>query len=210
MKNGIYDIDPIKNLLCRNSISIFHEKSNPMKNICRILFVLSCLFTNMNPLKSQWMQTNGPYGGSVSCFAVSGTNLFAGSGISTVTGSGSNSGIFLSTNNGASWTAVNTGLTNTNVQALAVSGVNLFAGTYGGVFLSTDNGASWDSVNTGLKNTQVLSLAVIHTNLFSGTSCGVFLSTNNGTSWTAVNFLNAHSSLQYPSLPILMRQKQVS
>jgi len=26
----------------------------------------------------QWVQTNGPYDGYVTCFAVSGTNLFAG------------------------------------------------------------------------------------------------------------------------------------
>ena len=41
-------------------------------------------------------------------------------------------GVFLSTNNGTSWTAVNTGLTNTAVSALAVSGTNLFAGTGSG------------------------------------------------------------------------------
>jgi len=39
---------------------------------------------------------------------------------------------FPSTNNGTSWTAVNTGLTYTSVDALAVSGTNLFAGTFGG------------------------------------------------------------------------------
>jgi hypothetical protein len=41
-------------------------------------------------------------------------------------------GIFVSTNNGTSWTAVNIGMTNTYVHALAVSGTNLFAGTRGG------------------------------------------------------------------------------
>ena len=67
-------------------------------------------------------------------FAVSGTNLFAGT---------YGDGVFLSTNNGASWTAVNNGLTDLYVWALAVSGTNLFAGTYGsGVFLSTNNGTS--------------------------------------------------------------------
>lgn len=45
---------------------------------------------------AQWVQTNGPCGGFVSCFAISGTNLFAGT----------NGGVFLSTNNGTSWTAV--------------------------------------------------------------------------------------------------------
>jgi hypothetical protein len=44
--------------------------------------------------------------------------------------------VFLSTDTGASWAAVNTGLTNLHVSALAVSGTNLFAGG-SGVFLST-------------------------------------------------------------------------
>jgi hypothetical protein len=57
----------------------------------------------------------------VSALAVSGTNLFAGT----------SGGVFLSTNNGTSWTAVNSGLTNTDVLSLAISGTNLFAGTYG-------------------------------------------------------------------------------
>ena len=46
-------------------------------------------------------------------------------------------------------------------MSLAVSGTNLFAGTYGGgVFLSTNNGTSWTAVNTGLTNTDVYALAV--------------------------------------------------
>jgi hypothetical protein len=46
--------------------------------------------------------------------------------------------VFLSTNNGTSWTGVNTGLTSTNVLSLAVSSDKyLFAGTFGsGVFRS--------------------------------------------------------------------------
>jgi hypothetical protein len=44
---------------------------------------------------------------------------------------GTDNGVFLSTNNGASWSAANAGLTGTSVFALAMSGTNLFAGTYG-------------------------------------------------------------------------------
>jgi hypothetical protein len=78
-------------------------------------------------------------------------------------------GVFLSTNNGTSWTAVNNGLTNTFVRALAVSGTNLFAGTVegGGVFLSTNNGTSWTA--TGLTNRDVMAFAISGTNLFAGT-----------------------------------------
>ena len=126
---------------------------------------------------AQWIQTNGPYGGVVQCIADAGTNLFAGTA----------DGVFLSTNNGTSWTAV--GLKNINVWSLAVSGTNLFAGTYDcGIFLSTNNGTSWTAVNNGLTNTYIWSLAVSGANLFAGTGGGgIFLSTNNSTSWTAVN-----------------------
>jgi ligand-binding sensor domain-containing protein len=116
----------------------------------------------------------------VQALAISGTNLFAGSW----------SGVFLSTNNGTSWTEVNTGLTNTYVKALAISGTNLFAGTESGVFLSTDNGTSWTAANTGLANTRVHAFAILGTNIFAGTDAGVFRSTNNGTSWTATNLNN--------------------
>ena len=150
-----------------------------MKTIAWIQVLIALIFTTSSPIFAQWVQTNGPYGGSIGCFAVSDMNLFAGT---------QGSGVFLSTNNGTSWTAVNTGLTSSFVYALAVSGTNLFAGTYDGIFLSTNNGTSWTAVNTGLTNTYVKALSVSGTNLFAGTQGGgVFLSTNNGTSWTEVN-----------------------
>jgi len=89
------------------------------------------------------------------------------------------------------------GLTAPYVWSLAVSGRNLFAGTWGGVYLSTNNGITWTADTAGLRWTletggstrrEVWSLAVSGKNLFAGTNGGgVFLSTNNGTSWTAVN-----------------------
>jgi hypothetical protein len=96
-------------------------------------------------------------------------------------------GVFLTTNNGGNWTA--TGLTNTVVQALAVSNTNVFAGTNeGGIFLSTNNGESWTTVNTNLTNNDVRALVVSGANIFAATNGGgISLSTNNGGSWTAVN-----------------------
>lgn len=82
-------------------------------------------------------------------------------------------------------------MTNGDIQALAVSGQSLFAGTNGaGVFLSTNNGASWTTTNTGLTmSPYVQTFAVSGTDLFAGTEYGgVYLSTDNGTSWTDVNF----------------------
>jgi hypothetical protein len=156
-----------------------------MKRFISLLAGVWILVWPAQEIKAQWVDTKGPNANSVFSFAVSpdgggtgGTNLFAGTAL----------GVFLSTNNGTIWTAVNTGLTNRFVSGLAVCGTNLFAGTLGGgVFLSTNNGTSWTAVNTGLTNRIAGGFAVSGTNLFVGTSGGVFLSTNNGASWTAVN-----------------------
>ena len=150
-----------------------------MKLILCTLVSVASFFANSSPMLAQWVQTNGPEGGAIIALAVSGANLFAGA---------DSGGVFLSTNNGTSWTAASTGLTDTGVVALAVSGTNLFAGTYtGGVFLSTNNGTSWTAVNSGLTSTNVRCLAVSGSNLFAGTSRGVFVSANNGTMWSPVN-----------------------
>lgn len=155
-----------------------------MKNIFRSLFFVFCMFTTTNPVHAQWIQTNVPDTMQINAFAVSPsgagqTNLFAGT----------SGGVFVTTDNGIGWTAVDSGLTSTDVLSLAVYGANVFAGTLdGGVFLSANNGTSWTAVDSGLTSTDVVSLAVYGANLFAGTNdVGVFLSTNIGTSWTPVD-----------------------
>ena len=103
-------------------------------------------------------------------------------------------GVFKSTNGGESWTAINAGLTNTFVYALAIdpsAPATLYAGTFGGVFKSTNGGGSWIAVNTGLTDTGVFALAIdpsAPATLYAGTSNGgVFKSINGGASWTAIN-----------------------
>jgi hypothetical protein len=143
---------------------------------------LALAFVLLPPyLSAQWVQTSASTGHIIECLAVSGTNLFAGT---------AGGGVFLSADSGTSWTAVNTGLTDTSVQSLVVSGTNLFAGSYhgDGVFLSTDSGTSWTGSNMGLPTyTSVWSLAVNGVNLFAGTNCGAFRSSDSGTSWTAAS-----------------------
>jgi hypothetical protein len=118
-----------------------------------------------------------------------GTNLFAGTD--------NPAAIYLSTNYGSSWTAVNNGLSTqaNSVRSFAAIGTSMFASTEGdtqngGVFLTTNNGTSWTAVNNGLQNQaqNVWSLATDGNNLYAGTyGAGIFLSTNNGSSWTAIN-----------------------
>ena len=168
-----------------------------MKNVCLVLvFVLLC-----RNAPAQWVQTNGPYGGSIHCFAVSGTNLFAGT---------SEGGVFLSTNNGTSWRAANVGSTNTQVEALTISDTYLFAGTSDGVFRSTDNGTSWCAVSSGLRNSIILLLYRGRISLpergLPQLTAEFFFPTNDGTSWTVAsngltdNFLQSPCCLRAKSL----------
>jgi photosystem II stability/assembly factor-like uncharacterized protein len=132
----------------------------------------------------------------ITCFAASGTNIFAGT---------SKSGVFLSTDNGATWNPVNSGLGMWDtasgyydpITSLTICGTNIFAGaSYYGIFRSTDNGASWTPVDSGVpKNSnvsfpyfEILSLAVNGTNIFAGTNGGgIIRSNDNGASWTPVD-----------------------
>jgi photosystem II stability/assembly factor-like uncharacterized protein len=152
-----------------------------MKHVCQFLLLIFLMIVNVSTLSAQWVQTNGPTSTEILSLVFSDTNLFAGT---------FGSGVFLSTNNGSTWTAVNAGRMDSMeiVMSLVVSGTNLFAGTTSGVFRSTDNGSSWAAVDTGLTNTDVACLVVSGADLFAGIyNGGAFHSTNNGQSWTPVN-----------------------
>ena len=88
--------------------------------------------------------------------------LYAGTGNSVLLGL-QTGGIFKSANGGTTWTAASSGLTDTNVFALAIdpsTPATLYAGTYDGVFKGTNGGTSWTAVNFGFANPQVLALAI--------------------------------------------------
>ena len=55
--------------------------------------------------------------------------------------------VFRTIDGGASWTAVNGGLTNTNVLALVVTSTSLFAATLGGLFRIGDAPATGHESN---------------------------------------------------------------
>ena len=156
-----------------------------MKNLINSFFIiLLILVLSASTLHAQdfWEQTNGPFGGIVLSLAINSTgHIFAGAGV----------GVFLSTDNGDTWTGINTGLPSyTGVSSLAINSTgHIFAGTFqGGVFRSTDNGDTWTQINTGLTNLDVRSLAINSTgHIFAGTNGGAFRSTDNGDTWTQIN-----------------------
>lgn len=146
-----------------------------MKSFCVLIFSFF-----VSPfVNAQWTQTNGYFGGNINVLEVSGSSLFAGT----------DKGIYRSIDNGNSWVKTNTGIGDTIIYSLAISGSTIFAGTSShGVYASTDNGNSWVASNVGMSNSQVRSLLVNGTNIFAGTeNDGVFLSTDNGQNWTSIN-----------------------
>jgi ligand-binding sensor domain-containing protein len=145
----------------------------------RYLFLIASIFVlafSATPdARAQWVQTSGPYSGNVTCFASTGGYLFAGTWDGRV---------FRSSDSGHTWTAVNNGLPNQIVFDLAVSGRNLFVGTFQGIYVSTDNGTDWNVCDSGLTDTDVRSLAVMGSIIFAGTlNGGVFISSDSGRSW---------------------------
>jgi hypothetical protein len=135
-------------------------------------------------LHAQWVSSTGTLGSWIECLAVSDTNLFVGS----------ENGVFLSTNSGASWTAVTSGLpAYFNGQVIAVNGTSIFLvvgvpnDSVPGLFRSTNNGTSWTKLDFRYTNS-ITSFAFIGTNIFAGSwNGGIFLSTDNGASWTTHN-----------------------
>lgn len=125
------------------------------------------------PLNQVGLSNNG-----INCFMWSGTNLFVGT----------DGGVFLSTNGGSSWFALNSGLYNTVVTSLAQMDSTIFAGTSSGVFVSNDNGATWYNSSYGMTNYDVRCLLSNGYNIYAGTGGGVFKSTDNGNNWTSSNF----------------------
>lgn len=137
----------------------------------------------------QWVSANLPYQGSVRCFAVKGTNIYAGT----------EGGVFRSTDDGVSWIAANTGIPNAAIYSLDVTGANILAGTgWFGMFRSFDDGASWSNVPT-FPSTDVYTIANKGTNLFAGTYVqGILCSTDGGSSWNSVDTgLPYHPSVHF-------------
>jgi photosystem II stability/assembly factor-like uncharacterized protein len=103
-------------------------------------------------------------------------------------------GVYKTTNSGGNWTAVNTGLTDIDIRALAIDPVTpntLYAATDGGgVFKSTNGGGNWNAININLTVFRLASLAINPLDsdtLYAGTFGGVFTSTNGGEDWSAAN-----------------------
>ena len=105
----------------------------------------------------------------------------------------SDSYIFLSTDEGSTWTQVKTGMKDTIVMALAAgSGGYLYAGTSGtdGMYRSTDAGAHWAKVivDTTSNRSRVGAFCIdANGQLLAASGGALGISTDNGAHWDLIN-----------------------
>lgn len=93
----------------------------------------------------------------------------------------SGSGVFVTTNNGSSWSAANTGIESRSIKALTVSNNSLFVGSTYGIYRSDNDGGSWTQVSSLL---EAESFAVYGNYIFSGNYIyGIWCSSDNGANW---------------------------
>lgn len=103
---------------------------------------------------------------------------------------GTTNGLFKTTDAGASWSRIESGLADTYISALLVDPSNpniVYAGTRRGVHKTTDGGAAWKLASEGLTTLNIRAMALSpvdpHT-VFAGTNgSGLFRSTDSGVTW---------------------------
>jgi len=158
-----------------------------MKLCPLLLFIMLCAL----PVQAQWRDSGRPANAPIKVLRAAGSNLYA-----AINGQG----IFVTSDNGASWRAINGNLPNLRVNDLLVYSFtnnvpDLFVATDGaGIFRSQDNGQSWVAVNDGLGILTVRQLGRSATGLFALCDVGAsrtalyrnFLPGVTGTTWQFV------------------------
>ncbi len=142
-----------------------------------------------------WPEADSNSTEDINCFTNSGKTIFTGT----------NHGVFLSTDNGITWIASNNGMPvitsgsysyAPQVFSLVTQGSNIFAGTGLGIFHSSNNGSTWLATDNGIATTSLVinGLAIIGSTVFAGIyndnttyTGGVFSSTNQGSNWNEVD-----------------------
>ncbi|MFH0895889.1 MAG: hypothetical protein V2A54_15755, partial [Bacteroidota bacterium] len=104
---------------------------------------------------------------------------------------GSDQGVFVSKNNGKSWTASSNGLSEKSVYSVLSYMNYLYAGTEKGLFVSTDYGANWIQTGNNLPlcriHNVISKISKKEKKLFAGCAKGVFMSEDDGKTWASIN-----------------------
>ncbi len=145
------------------------------------IFVSSDLLYRTSDNGSNWTILHNPHNSmNGQCFCVNGNDIFLGFVDM----------IFMSNDNGNNWTEIGSNIGD-NVNALAASGNNIYAGTECAVH--SNNGSIWTNLYSGFPVSTssypylpAFTLALKDTNLLAGT-IGVYLFNQQNSSWSSVS-----------------------
>lgn len=138
-----------------------------------------------SPYKWEKLGTTGLTNQNIWALAGSGNNFYAAG----------NGGVYLSTDGGATWTARNNGMTYSVIQALALDGGKIYAGTQQGtaaqneVWVTEDNALNWKKLGNGIAGdfptgfvNRTFEMAVVGGKVFASSTSGVIV--YDGTKWS--------------------------
>lgn len=150
-----------------------------------VLILLLTLHLNSNNAFAQWV-SSGPEGGNIKCMTHSGNNIYAVSGFYWLT----TPEIYSSSDDGNSWTKINSASLPIDIRDIVSLGNSLFIGTGSGIYRSDDNGLTWVEKNNGFPAGEkwINHLTISGGSIFAaGTYSGMLRSIDNGEHWTVVN-----------------------
>src|SRR4030095_16436369 len=156
----------------------------------KITLFAAIIYLSMISSYSQWVQLPGPKGTHVNAIKGSNNIYYAAT---------RSKGIFRSSNNGATWQAVNNGLgADCEVKDVLIYGNYVFAavssscpGTIN-VYRSSNNGNNWAVSGTGIPNKITESFAVKGNTIWAAVfelpnHSGIYRSNDTGNTWTQIN-----------------------
>ncbi len=149
--------------------------------------VLLTLFNEATAQSNFWRQCAGPYGGGDAA-------AITFDPLGNIYAAVSSFGIYVSNNNGSSWTQDNTGLTNFYIEAFAaLPGGAMLVATDSGMFRSSGPTGNWSLVNSDFKFNEFDSSGWVSSLemgpkgfVYAGTSSGLFRSSDLGNTWSPV------------------------
>ena len=96
--------------------------------------------------------------------------------------------VYVSTNNGLTWTETSSGIKNNFITNIFSNGSSLFAGSYSGIYSSANNGQTWQENNSGFPNMNTYGIFSDNSLVYAGTyEGGVFKSSDHGNTWQGCN-----------------------
>ena len=159
------------------------EGKEKLMGLKHLFLPIILFFSTTTLLFAQWVQSNGPLGGEVTCVAYSDNNIYAG----TYSG-----GVLVSSDNGLNWNSANNGFSDLRslyFDAIDASGSNVISCVDNAqVWVSTNKSGNWSHVKNIVMKTNSFypSVAVKENIFYCSINDSVYISTDAGLNWTPV------------------------